>query len=152
MVCAAMAVVLWAQGAAAGTVAQPAKFLHRYGYYEARFRLQKMPGWWSAFWMQTETPSPRRGRGACGGEALRAGVVNGSVRNARTFRGRPRGPSRPRFRRRRGRRVRSPRQYENRRTGGRGAAGGADAFEACTGTKTGDQEIFYPKNGSLNFV
>ena len=95
MVCAAMAVVLWARGAAAGTVAQPAKFLHRYGYDEARFRLQKMPGWWSAFWMLTETPSPRRGRGV---------------------------------------------------------AGGADAFEACAGTKTGDQEIFYPKNGSLNFV
>lgn len=34
---------------------KPAKFLHKYGYYEARFRLQKMPGWWSAFWMQTET-------------------------------------------------------------------------------------------------
>lgn len=48
MVCAAMAVVLWAH-AAAGTVAQPAKFLHRYGYDEARFRLQKMPGWSSAF-------------------------------------------------------------------------------------------------------
>ena len=33
---------------------RPAKFLHRYGYYECRFRLQRMPGWWSAFWMQTE--------------------------------------------------------------------------------------------------
>jgi len=31
------------------------KFLHRYGYYEARVRLQRRPGWWSAFWMQTET-------------------------------------------------------------------------------------------------
>ena len=31
------------------------KFIHRYGYYEARVRLQKRPGWWSAFWMQTET-------------------------------------------------------------------------------------------------
>lgn len=31
------------------------KFLHRYGYYECRCRLQKMPGWWSAFWMQTES-------------------------------------------------------------------------------------------------
>lgn len=31
------------------------KFVHRYGYYEARFRLQRRPGWWSAFWMQTET-------------------------------------------------------------------------------------------------
>ena len=29
-------------------------FVHRYGYYECRFRLQKMKGWWSAFWMQTE--------------------------------------------------------------------------------------------------
>ena len=34
---------------------EKAKFEHRYGYYECRFRLQKMPGWWSAFWMQTET-------------------------------------------------------------------------------------------------
>ena len=30
------------------------KFVHKYGYYECRFRLQKKPGWWSAFWMQTE--------------------------------------------------------------------------------------------------
>ncbi len=29
------------------------KFMHRYGYYECRARLQKKPGWWSAFWMQT---------------------------------------------------------------------------------------------------
>jgi len=28
-------------------------FEHRYGYYECRFRLQRMPGWWSAFWMQS---------------------------------------------------------------------------------------------------
>ena len=28
------------------------KFMHRYGYYECRCRLQRMPGWWSAFWMQ----------------------------------------------------------------------------------------------------
>ena len=32
---------------------EPPKFTHRYGYYECRCRLQKMPGWWSAFWMQT---------------------------------------------------------------------------------------------------
>ena len=32
----------------------PPKFVHRYGYYECRCRLQQMPGWWSAFWMQTE--------------------------------------------------------------------------------------------------
>lgn len=30
----------------------PPKFVHRYGYYECRCRLQQMPGWWSAFWMQ----------------------------------------------------------------------------------------------------
>ena len=33
----------------------PPKFVHRYGYYESRFRLQRRPGWWSAFWMQSET-------------------------------------------------------------------------------------------------
>ena len=32
---------------------EKAKFTHRYGYYECRCRLQQMPGWWSAFWMQT---------------------------------------------------------------------------------------------------
>ena len=34
---------------------QPPKFLHRYGYYECRCKLQRMPDWWSAFWMQSET-------------------------------------------------------------------------------------------------
>ena len=29
------------------------KFIRRYGYYECRCRLQRMPGWWSAFWMQS---------------------------------------------------------------------------------------------------
>lgn len=29
------------------------KFVHRYGYYEIRCRLQKQPGWWSAFWLQS---------------------------------------------------------------------------------------------------
>lgn len=32
----------------------PPKFVHKYGYYECRCRLQKKAGWWSAFWMQTE--------------------------------------------------------------------------------------------------
>lgn len=39
-------------------------FEHRYGYYECRFRLQRKAGWWSAFWMQSEsngtTLDPRR--------------------------------------------------------------------------------------------
>jgi len=32
---------------------QPPKFTHRFGYYECRCKLQQLPGWWSAFWMQT---------------------------------------------------------------------------------------------------
>ena len=36
-----------------------AKFLHKYGYYECRCRLQQFAGWWSAFWMQSEM------QGAC---------------------------------------------------------------------------------------
>ena len=33
---------------------EPAKFQHRYGYWECRCKLQRKPGWWSAFWMQSE--------------------------------------------------------------------------------------------------
>ena len=29
------------------------KFVHKYGYYECRCKLQKKPGWWSAFWLQS---------------------------------------------------------------------------------------------------
>lgn len=29
------------------------KFVHKYGYYEIRCQLQKQPGWWSAFWLQS---------------------------------------------------------------------------------------------------
>ena len=43
------------------------KFMHRYGYYECRCRLQQMPGWWSAFWMQ----APMIG---CSTDPRRAGV------------------------------------------------------------------------------
>ena len=31
------------------------KYLHSYGYYECRCRLQQKPGWWSAFWIQSPT-------------------------------------------------------------------------------------------------
>ncbi len=43
------------------------KFMHRYGYYECRCRLQQFPGWWSAFWMQT----PMQG---CSLDPARAGI------------------------------------------------------------------------------
>ena len=29
------------------------KFMHKYGYYECRCKLQKHDGWWSAFWLQS---------------------------------------------------------------------------------------------------
>ncbi|MBI4978708.1 MAG: glycoside hydrolase family 16 protein [Spirochaetes bacterium] len=32
---------------------QKQKFLHKYGYYECRCKLQTQPGWWSAFWLQS---------------------------------------------------------------------------------------------------
>lgn len=33
---------------------EPARFLKAFGYFECRCKLQQMPGWWSAFWMQAE--------------------------------------------------------------------------------------------------
>ena len=42
------------------------KFVHKYGYYECRCRLQKMPGWWSAFWMQSESQGVTLDPGASG--------------------------------------------------------------------------------------
>ncbi len=29
------------------------KFVHAHGYFECRCRLQKSPGWWTAFWLQS---------------------------------------------------------------------------------------------------
>ena len=43
------------------------KFMHRYGYYECRCRLQQKAGWWSAFWMQ----APMQG---CSLDPRRAGI------------------------------------------------------------------------------
>ena len=43
------------------------KFMHRYGYYECRCRLQQKEGWWSAFWMQ----APMQG---CSLDPRRAGI------------------------------------------------------------------------------
>ena len=31
---------------------QEPKFMHKYGYYEIRCKLQTQPGWWAAFWLQ----------------------------------------------------------------------------------------------------
>ncbi|MDD4923035.1 MAG: glycoside hydrolase family 16 protein [Bacteroidales bacterium] len=46
---------------------KPPLFVHKYGYYEIRCQLQKQPGWWSAFWLQ----SPIIGAGL---DPARAGV------------------------------------------------------------------------------
>lgn len=35
-----------------GKLEEP-KYLHKYGYYECRCKLQKQSGWWSAFWLQS---------------------------------------------------------------------------------------------------
>ena len=43
------------------------KFMHRYGYYECRCRLQQKPGWSSAFWIQ----APMQG---CSLDPRRAGI------------------------------------------------------------------------------
>ncbi|MBR9997602.1 MAG: glycoside hydrolase family 16 protein, partial [Cyclobacteriaceae bacterium] len=32
---------------------KPAKFKHRYGYYEIRCKLPTQDGWWAAFWLQS---------------------------------------------------------------------------------------------------
>jgi len=34
---------------------QEHKFVHKYGYYEIRCKLQEQEGWWSAFWLQSPT-------------------------------------------------------------------------------------------------
>lgn len=45
------------------------KFLHRFGYYACRARLQRRAGWWSAFWLQAPangaTLDPRRSGVEC---------------------------------------------------------------------------------------
>jgi len=48
---------------------QPPKFMHRYGYYECRAKLQAHEGWWTAFWLQAPangaTLDPRRSGVEC---------------------------------------------------------------------------------------
>ncbi len=45
------------------------KFMHRFGYYECRAKLQSRKGWWTAFWMQSPangaTLDPRRSGVEC---------------------------------------------------------------------------------------
>ena len=55
---------------------RPAKFVHRYGYYECRCRLQQMPDWWTAFWMQ----SPTQG---CSLDPAHAGVEHDIMESCR---------------------------------------------------------------------
>ena len=45
------------------------KYLHRYGYYECRCRLQQKNGWWSAFWLQSPTIGARFEPEWCGIES-----------------------------------------------------------------------------------
>ena len=50
------------------------KFAHRFGYYEARIKFQKLPFWWSAFWIQ----SPSIG---AGGNPEYVGVESDIIEN-----------------------------------------------------------------------
>ena len=44
----------WGQAPIWGVGEQPKPtFMHRYGYWEIRCKFQKLPGWWSAFWIQS---------------------------------------------------------------------------------------------------
>ena len=46
----------------------PAKFMHRYGYYEIRCRLPKHPGWHAAFWLQSPSIGAHPDPAQCGVE------------------------------------------------------------------------------------
>jgi hypothetical protein len=48
---------------------RPPKFAHKYGYYECRCKLQKQPGWWSAFWLQAPGIGATLNAERCGVEA-----------------------------------------------------------------------------------
>ncbi len=45
------------------------KFMHRYGYYEARVKLQKGHFWWSAFWIQSPSIGASGNPAFCGVES-----------------------------------------------------------------------------------
>ncbi len=54
----------WGQAPLWDVGEQPAPtFMHRFGYYECRCLLPKLPGWWAAFWLQSPSigmsPDPR---------------------------------------------------------------------------------------------
>lgn len=51
-----------------GDLKQP-KFMHRYGYYEARVKFQKQNFWWSAFWLQAPAVGTLVDPGKCGIES-----------------------------------------------------------------------------------
>ncbi len=44
------------------------KFMHRFGYYEARVKFQKLNFWWSAFWLQSPSIGAAYNPALCGVE------------------------------------------------------------------------------------
>ena len=44
------------------------KFLHKYGFYEIRCRLNRQPGWWAAFWLQSPSIGAHPDARQCGVE------------------------------------------------------------------------------------
>ena len=43
-------------------------FLHKFGYYEIRCRLNRQPGWWNAFWLQSPSIGAHPDASQCGVE------------------------------------------------------------------------------------
>jgi len=44
------------------------RFMHRYGYYEIRCRLNRQAGWWTAFWLQSPSIGAHPDPAQCGVE------------------------------------------------------------------------------------
>lgn len=47
---------------------QKPKFLHKYGFYEIRCRLNRQAGWWAAFWLQSPSIGAHPDARQCGVE------------------------------------------------------------------------------------
>jgi len=63
----------------------PARFMHKYGYYEIRCKLPAQPGWWAAFWLQSPTIGSTLDPGSAGVEIdimenfTRDGVISHNI-------------------------------------------------------------------------
>ena len=67
---------------------QENKFLHKYGYYECRCKLQQKYGWWSAFWIQSPMIGASYDPGQSGVECdIMENFVDGTLTSGNIFGG-----------------------------------------------------------------